>query len=1096
MAAPEELSASPPPAPEAEAPPTVAEGVQAEPPPPAAADGVQPEAPPAPPPLTPEEKYLSWRRLLDGALVAVVLLFAFELGLFPARFSDLLLHRAVGRAVAHGQFDFRSDPFTFTAEGSRWVDHSWLFGVFAYGMHQLGGWGDSALIFMKALLLAALAELMLRTARRPDRTLWLPAVCTALALLALSPRATLQPVSVSYLFLGLTLYLLDLPRRKLAGAGEGARLPGWNVRWFVPLVCALWVNVDAWFLLGPAAVALYLLGELLEGRRAPKGSVANLAAVLAVSVAACLANPYHVHAFTLPDQLGLSPAARELAGERLLGDVFASPWEEAHFIPEVNRSLAGAAYYPLALLGLVSFVVAPGSLRSWRGPVWLGFFLLSAWHGRAVPFFAVVAGPVTALNLLDASPGVTGVPADADRRRRQLVLRVLTLVVGVAVLAGGALGWLHSPLRGTDTGSDSRRLGWWTDFDPALEKSARQVADWREHKLVPEESRWFSPSPSAVNYLAWYAPGARGFFDNRLSLYPAGVATDYLAARAALAPPPKKAAGEEAPEEPPARPAGDRVFAERNVGYVLVNEGDLSRVNPVTLVNLLSHPEDWTLCYLYGGAAVFGRNGAGGPGAAAFAPIRYRASRLAFGPDVGRVDSPKDQAAPAAEASWWDALWQPEAARSADADDALMHVAMFEGRYRRYSQRLTRDRVWSLFDVVMTAGNPFGPLANGAATRLCSVDAARDPGPPSDLYLAVRSARRALLANRDDARAWLQLGKAYRDLARATREGESGVSGPRIRETRLAQMAGALARATRANPEKLEVRREAHQLLAEYFEEAGFFDLALEQRKAERDVMALRQEDTRAFDEPIERVGKELKKREDQFTLESSNKRPIRQALEARDRGLAAAALRAAEEQVKRSQEVEAEKGELGPSIGLAVQLLIQTGRFDEARDLLGGGAEQNPQALPFLVQIAAAAGDYQKADDMLAEALSRGEQAAAAYAPMVSAGVGVALLSGAAKASRATPYLDPVGFRGTVQGRPIPPLGQLVPEAAGLLMQQAEFQTLRGWLALEAGDISTAGTELKAVTRRADRDPYLRSYPSRPLAGIMLRWIETSDRR
>src|ERR1700722_6002609 len=131
-------------------------------------DGVQEESAPTPPPpprepfLASPERYLYWQRLLDGALIALVLLLAFEIGFFPVRNPDLLLHRAVGRQISQGQFDFHSDPFAYTTEGSTWVDHSWLFGVFAYGMNRLGEVGDTTLIVLKALLFAALAELMIR----------------------------------------------------------------------------------------------------------------------------------------------------------------------------------------------------------------------------------------------------------------------------------------------------------------------------------------------------------------------------------------------------------------------------------------------------------------------------------------------------------------------------------------------------------------------------------------------------------------------------------------------------------------------------------------------------------------------------------------------------------------------------------------------------------------------------------------------------------------------------------------------------------------------------------------------------------------------
>jgi hypothetical protein len=70
--------------------------------------------------------------------------------------------------------------------------------------------------------------------------------------------------------------------------------------WFVPLLCMVWVNCDAWFFLGPLTVLLFAVGETLQGGK----EVSKLGLVFAASVMACIVNPYHVMAFTaLPPEL-------------------------------------------------------------------------------------------------------------------------------------------------------------------------------------------------------------------------------------------------------------------------------------------------------------------------------------------------------------------------------------------------------------------------------------------------------------------------------------------------------------------------------------------------------------------------------------------------------------------------------------------------------------------------------------------------------------------------------------------------------------------------------------------------------------------------
>src|SRR5262249_24177054 len=134
---------------------------------------------------------------VDFALVAVVLLFGFLVASFVEDGSALWRHLATGRLLADGEYDFGKDPFTYTAQDS--ANPSWLADWLLYCLYAtIGG---SGLVLVKALLITALAWILLQI-RRWSGSLGLPVVCTTLALLVMSPRLTLEPVVVSYLFLG------------------------------------------------------------------------------------------------------------------------------------------------------------------------------------------------------------------------------------------------------------------------------------------------------------------------------------------------------------------------------------------------------------------------------------------------------------------------------------------------------------------------------------------------------------------------------------------------------------------------------------------------------------------------------------------------------------------------------------------------------------------------------------------------------------------------------------------------------------------------------------------------------------------------------
>src|SRR5262249_45949127 len=156
---------------------------------------------------------------------------------------------------------------------------------------------------------------------------------------------------------------------------------------------------------------LYLLGQLLQhvlvpvrtGPDAPElGQLRVLGMVLVVGLAACLLNPHHYHAFTLPAHLPLLLPADALEREDLFRQYFYGLFQEDYWQSSAAWTLANLAYWPLLVLGLASFVCTVFTgWRWWRFLLWVAFFLLNVYQVRTIPFFAVVAGPITALNWQD-----------------------------------------------------------------------------------------------------------------------------------------------------------------------------------------------------------------------------------------------------------------------------------------------------------------------------------------------------------------------------------------------------------------------------------------------------------------------------------------------------------------------------------------------------------------------------------------------------------------------------------------------------------------------------------------------------------------------
>ena len=1103
--------------------------------------------PPQPSPPSPD-LFLSRRRILDGVLVAVVLGFAFLVALFPVRNSDLLTHLATGRLISQGQYPFGEDPFSFASRGAYWANHSWLFGLGAYALYEVPSVGPTVLLLLKALLVVALAEVMLRLGSRAGQSLWVTAACVGLAILVVSARIFLQPVVLSYLFLGLTLLLLESQRSREKATADGSQAP-WDVRWLIPLLCALWVNLDAWFLLGPLTVGLYLLGEWLEEKTMPAArrpgahrSHVKLIVVLAVSIAACLINPFHVHAFTLPAQLGLSPAGSVLAEDDMYRRLFYSPLQEEYWHnSNLGANVAGLSYYILVVVCATSFALGGTAWRDWRGTVTLPFLLLSLWHFRAIPFFAVVAGPVSGLNFLEFAARKFGTAPwlEGGGRRWALGGRAMTIVVGLLMLLLSWPGWLQAYPR------EQRRVGWEFRFDPDLEEAAQQIARWRKEGLLVEGSGWFNTTPDTVgDYLAWYAPGERVFADLRVSLYDDKAAADYSAARNSLLSPdlspPEERAGK--------ADAWQKVFQEWGIRYVFLVDNRISGHNSTAalLIRARLSPDQWTICSLNGRSMLLAWKDPkeGQAGANPYARLRWDRDRAAFGP--GAEAAPPNRPLGSAEArEWWAALWQPEPVFSSPTERAFVTLLDFDLE-AQLARSMAQSKIgFEALSVLGTSSTGLGAglggaLANGAALgAILSVNGEyqnyfalsyanrylllRDEGPPADLYLTVRAARRALAENPADARAYFVLGKAYTELKDRTRERTPGYQSPYLTLLRQTQALAALNRAVALNPNE----DRAHELLSQLYQQfqgeqgpqqVPLFDLWL---KHSEELLRIRRDgesyapvgpNSAKQLEQLEARNKQLReevdRRSNQFEIKAANRPAVEKARVALGLGLAKRALEVVQEEIRQTQPDDSgpqAQASLAQALGIETRLLILMGKLEDAREHLseelkpvfahgGGGVVPAEGAYDWrAAELAVSSGDYEAAgrhlaaiDPLLALVpLPEGgkPEGAALVLPRY---VGYMLLTAATQAAH----------------HPVPPTKAIffptvIQMSQTALARQADLQTVRAALALEAGDLPSARKQLiEVLERTGHRGSAARvEYPSGRLAEMYLEWLDAAAR-
>jgi tetratricopeptide (TPR) repeat protein len=982
------------------------------------------------------------RRLGWAALIFVSLL-AFLLASFPARNSDLWAHLAAGRRLAQGEYSSAANS-RFSANPS--VNHTPLYDLVTYGVYSL--FGGRGLVLGKALVVVLLA-LVLVSLSRAGSGWWTAAACTALALLAMGARLLLQPAILSYLFLALTFWFL---RRRPEASVDQRRslLPPWPLA----LLFLIWVNVDGWFVLGLGTVALLWLGEVLDyahgkGEKGKRGrgeegigeGVLSLLLRRLVSLslltAVCLVNPSHVYAFaSAPGLLGWS-------GARVAGQA-ASPFQSDYFAA-VGVNAASLAYFPLLGLSLLSFLL---NLPRWdwrRFLPWLGLAAASVFQARAVPFFAVAAGPVLAWNLQEF---FARRPAPI-RPRERIALGVLAAIFGLVVLACAWPGWLQTPP------FEPRR--WAVEFSPSVERGATAVRAWRQDGKLGPDARGLHLSAETANAFAWFCPEEKAHLDG-------GLAPAILADRDGR---------------------GDWTGRLRAAGanHLIVYDSDHGRLFAI-IGPLFADPVQWPLLYEAGDLTVFGwRDPEAAETTDPFKDLEVNLDQLAFHPAPDKKAPPEPSAGKSKAPSLWDAFWKPAPPRPIDQEEANLRLFHAEALRGSGDPRQLAGWVGSQIAALVGAADGWAGPADllDVRVRLTMVltpparpdydrnaipiperwavafqwEYARqqDDTPPALLYLAVRAARRALAVNPDDAQAYEVLGESYLRLIRSTRERAWGERLPQLVQLRHAQASAALNQAILLKPGFAQ----AHLSLGGLYQEMGCLDLALEHLRIyvklfheagpERGVGAaeFRQQESQLQAE-LSRLAKGVDDLETSYTLASQGLSVADRAFLAFDKGLAGKA---------RDLLLESDVSAFGSrGMDLELRLLLLTGRAKNVAEWTNPAQEAALGAFTYRwlrAQAFAASGNYALAEEecvRLAPSWVLGDPDGERYREAMALVIGRRVLD-------EQPAGVPYQFRWPF-GRA--EFGQSVGTLSENLKKEANILVLRGLIDLEEGEVDNAG--------------------------------------
>jgi hypothetical protein len=655
--------------------------------------------------------------------------------------------------------------------------------------------------------------------------------------------------------------------------------------------------------------------------------------------------------------------------------------------------------------------------------------------------------------------------------------------LGLAVAAWP--GWLQG------FAGEPRR--WAMEPDPSLATAASELTRWRSEGRLSPDAHGFCLSAAGADTLAWLCPAEKSFMDGRPGAFPASVTADFVTARLALV--------AQAPEAARVREGDWRPILDKHkVAYVILYDPSDRNMEPA-FRRLLAVPEHWELVHLNGRASIFARRLM--PGEAEM-PVLTAApldlTRRAFQP-------PAEEKAPAAGAgrdpearTWLDAFSRPRPLTHPDRDEALLYLNHFETQKGTAAQaslawwenNLAASLVGvagaeaclpavpgaTLFQLALLQASPSPPAAktwvvrtpiDQLAFQLFSSfhDRQADQGPPGDVYLAIRAARRALREDPDDPVTHLVLGEAYLRLLRQTRERGAAAKIPLLDLVRRAQAITALKNATQLRPDLLK----AHERLTALYQEVRAFDLAWHHLQEQ---VRLNRAAASRSGEPTERQARRLRQLEEEERKLGQGVRNARTDVEARSIDLdVVGRARLAESRGLPGKALEillgADSGSLGrDGAQLQLRLLLLNGQLQEARDRvtpaqaddLGADAYHWHQA-----QVAAAEGNYAAADRNLQRLLGVGvgiPGTKVTHAPFrdVLAWV-VAKYFLESTAPHVSPYQED---RRIFQAH--------LENLMGLWRHQADLRILRGLLALEEGDTDRAATNLREGLAFGGSDP------------------------
>jgi len=314
---------------------------------------------------------------LGIAALLSMLLYVFIRMSFEIQDPDIWLHLKTGELILQTKHVPAHDPFSGALVSKEWVDHSWLVQVVFFTVFKF--LGPDNLILLSAILILSAFLLLFFSFYRQRSYLTFIVTAMAITIFACKSRLNIRPENFSLLFFSFYIFALSRPKKRFI--------------YLLPIAQIFWVNCHGFFILGPLLMAITLIGEKIKQAPVFKklglgdepldaASYRRMLRISLLVILACFINPYGYKGALYPLYVTSHSSGN-------LG-IFYSYIQELLPVWHLPFRLSGA-YYVLAVLSGLSFILNYRLLNIPRFISWIAFLILSLGVNRNTIYFNLIA---------------------------------------------------------------------------------------------------------------------------------------------------------------------------------------------------------------------------------------------------------------------------------------------------------------------------------------------------------------------------------------------------------------------------------------------------------------------------------------------------------------------------------------------------------------------------------------------------------------------------------------------------------------------------------------------------------------------------------